>query len=247
MDIDKRLFRHLYFEDTDTHYRLAISIGKNGHGEDIVLERPNMVALYLSISAKAISAAEQFYEEFTNDLRRKEGSHSFPSTLEGTRSAFDFLENICVATIFSYSAAEAFANSLIPDDYTRQGHRKGLQVLDTKIEIERHYTLREKYKSIIPEIYPTVSPQQQPFWSRFTELEKFRDGLIHLKMNESLRFGKERLFLSDFIFNTIKFEPYHAVPELIQYIVDNMNKDCAPIPYEFRNEPFRSFSVTEML
>lgn len=96
---------------------------------------------------------------------------------------FDYFEYFASEVIFSFTALEAFANEVIPPDFTYEFKRdeKTDSVTLNKSEIERRVSLDEKLTKIIPKAHDIRSPKGLKPWPNYKELKKVRDRLIHLK------------------------------------------------------------------
>jgi len=238
---DKRNDRH--FKINGKHYRIMTDLltynDKTNEGV-ILVNKPNLTALYLNISDKAISEAKTIFNEIiipNLSFNNKEGV--FVVNLDsGDSIVFDLLESVLVSVIFAYTAVEAFVNSIIPLDYKEQRQIKGeIKIVDLRF-IQRNINMDEKIKKILPKIfnYTFSGKKVDRFWTRFSELEKFRDELIHLKREELIGNRSTQLgFLMYNVSNCIKEDIIESARELIGFISDKIG-DHTSIPYEFNNE-----------
>ncbi len=157
---------------------------------------PNNIALLLSTSRKALESAKAIYrgyltsqnvevniEKLTGD--RKVGMNEISSKV------CDYLENIQTAIVFGYTALEVFVNLSIPDDYKyTTENSKGITETYDKTAIERWLTLKVKIKNILVKIYDTPKLDNQTWWGHFTNLESYRNNIIHQKTINSTEFYK---------------------------------------------------------
>jgi hypothetical protein len=158
---------------------------------------PNNIALLLSTSEKALESAKEIYQKYlTNqkyevdlenlDRDRKAGMNEISSVV------CDYLEYIQTAIVFGYTAIEAFVNLSIPDnyEYTATKKTKGIKEIYDKKAIERWLSLKIKINSILVEIYDTPKADKQVWWGHFSNLEKYRNEIIHQKTIDSTEFYK---------------------------------------------------------
>lgn len=106
---------------------------------------------------------------------------------------FDYFENITTEVICSFTAVEAFANEVIPSDFTyefKSGKKQDPEIL-TKPDIERRVALDEKLKKVIPAACHVKSPAGTKVWQEYKELKLVRDRLIHLKSIDRKSSGPE--------------------------------------------------------
>lgn len=98
--------------------------------------------------------------------------------------------------------------------------------------------LEEKIKKILPLIYNyPFDANSQEYWTDFTDLQKFRDMLIHLK-KETIKNGKsEQLeFIMHLVGRSISTNFLEAPRKLISYIAKKVGYHLS-IPYEFCKGP----------
>lgn len=167
-------------EDNQTAFFQKIITAKIGENE-VSIAIPNEISLSLSISMKSLTAAEQKQKEI-----KKRASTNDTIFDADVRIAYDFLEEIQKAVVFSYKAVESFCNASIPDDYTyKVTTGKGIVEHYGKEQIERWVSTSDKISKIIPEILKCNSPSNQRFWSDFKNLERIRNEIIHSKSSNS--------------------------------------------------------------
>ena len=158
-----------------------ISVVRYDSNRIIDIPTPNATAMFLSISHRLYSQAKSI---LTNEskIKAKNNSLSFVSD----RDAIDYLEAISASVVFAYTALEAFANEVIPDDYTYSVGREDKRCTETydKTQIERSLNLDIKLDKILPIIFGVKSPKGRKAWHRYVELKRLRDRIIHLKSTD---------------------------------------------------------------
>lgn len=158
---------------------------------------PNNVAILLSISKRFLNEAKSIFEskmdpnKFNHSLDNAKGDRK-RYLMEKSKIVCDFIENIQISIVFSYTALEAFCNLSIPDDYEYKTEikNKGTTEVYDKKAIERWIPLKEKLCKILPEIYKTKKLENQKFWGYYVILEKYRNDIIHQKSIERTEFYK---------------------------------------------------------
>ena len=99
-----------------------------------------------------------------------------------SRKAYDYLEAIMAAILFSHTAIEAFANEEIPEDFEYPAKRRsGLLMVLRKASIERGVDLNEKLGNILPAVKNVPSPKGTETWQDYIELKRIRDRVVHMK------------------------------------------------------------------
>lgn len=152
----------------------------NNHNLDIAA--PNEISLSLSISSKARGEAHKLKNLFIKKLDASNGN----IFNEDVSLAYNYLEEIQKAIVFSYKAIESFCNEAIPDNYIySKVNSKGIQERYEKDQIERWISTSEKVAEILPNILEGSSPKSEKFWPEFKELERLRNEIIHSKSNAS--------------------------------------------------------------
>lgn len=150
-------------------------------GRTLFFSRPNDISLSLNIANKAMKEAS-IHKENINKI--KVGSSVYGNEVE---CIYDYLEEIQKAIIFSYKSVESLCNSAIPNDYKykKEINKKGISEEYSKEGIERWVATSEKLSIILPQIYNCDSPNRKAYWSKFKELEKLRNEIIHSKSNST--------------------------------------------------------------
>ncbi|WP_027926396.1 hypothetical protein [Pseudomonas sp. URMO17WK12:I12] len=167
-------------EDNSTAFFQKL-VTANFYGKEISIAIPNEISLSLSISKKAMIAANKKREELNKHAAERKTL--FESDV---KIAYDFLEEVQKSVVFAYKAVESFCNASIPDSYTyKKTTSKGVVEYYGKEQIERWISTSEKVSLILPEILVCSSPTEQKFWGDFKNLERIRNELIHSKSSNS--------------------------------------------------------------
>lgn len=147
---------------------------------------------------------------------------------------------ITTALIFAYNSIEAFTNSFIPNDYTYT-KPNGTKVMD-KIHIERYFSLKDKLKINLTEIYQTPDPENEQWWKDLAELQDLRDQTIHTKQNHSqVRYSK---LLSHNIFKIINVYK-DIISYYGKYIIAKNSRLINEFPYNFGFDEVYPYLMTE--
>lgn len=216
---DARANKPMGFHDQQDGQTMFVQrlIDANINESKLSIAAPNEIALSLNISKRSV--------EKSNELRallKKQGEKEKSKLFEKEVAiAYDYLEEIQKAIVFSYKAVESFCNATIPDDYVyKRTTNKGIEEHYRKEQIERWVNTSEKVSSILPEILEVDAPSQQTFWSDFKNLERIRNEIIHSKSGNSTEILKE-LFSSkvrtyilssvDLLHFFIKSDPFNVI------------------------------------
>ena len=176
---------------------------------------PNNISLLLSNSKKALQCAEEMYKD-TISQSYDESELTSEKLWENCTLISDYIELVQTAIVFGYTALEAFANISIPSDFVYHkdnNSKQGIQESYNKEGIERWLSLTDKFKSLLPDIYGCKQLPQRLF-TKFKNLEKLRNSIIHQKSIES----------TDFMYDYFKadvLECIKAPEEIISYFQSN--------------------------
>lgn len=152
---------------------------------ETMLDTPNDVALYSSVSLKHLILAMEFHQAELIP-RKKSGFGSKAITKPKLSEYYDYFETIITSVIFAYTAVEAFANICIPFNFTYDCLDKEKNTVKlNKSQIELKLSLDIKLKEILPEIIGCKSPNKETWWTNFKELEDLRNEIIHSKESKS--------------------------------------------------------------
>lgn len=168
-----------------TEFSFASAIDTEKLGKFIMVT-PNPVFFYFNFT-------EQLIEEFKNELISIDSSqkewHMFGSADTTPTDKFRNLDNdllySCIQKamaipIFLFTAMEAFANQMIPENYIYKAKRADKVLEFDKKQIERCVGTEEKIGIILSDIY-SKELKQSPLWAIFKDLKDLRDSLVHLK------------------------------------------------------------------
>ncbi len=176
-----------------------------GTGKEITYFCPNNVAVLLSVSSKALGKAKELFEAFFSSPETEfriekiqEGKKAFLNRVSS--AVCDYIEHIQTAIVFAYTALETFANLSIPEGYLYHTENKSKGIKETygKTSIERWLSLKVKVQYILKEIYGTQELSRQKWWGHFSNLERYRNDIVHQKTIASTSFYKE--YFKDAIF-----------------------------------------------
>ncbi len=151
-------------------------------GENWVLEfdrlstlmtKPNDIGLFSSTADRNLKQAMEFYDK-TILPRFKHFYGNFPD-VKIQSEYYNYFELITTALIFAYTAIEALANFLIPNDIKIVIDEN---VVHTKANVE-WYSLESKLKTISSIVLSAPAVEGQPWWGRFKRLQKIRNQSIH--------------------------------------------------------------------
>lgn len=183
---------------------------------------PNVAAILLNASYKAFGNAKEIRSRNLIDVA---GNPHVEFANDG--QAFDYIEGHLESIILAYSALEAFANFVIPENYQHIRHGRSKTILDvnSKEAIERTYSTEEKLGVILPDILQCKSPKSLVIWRNFKSLKKARDKIIHAKTDESRFIENVAGSIWESAFSVTA--PHIWAKELIEYFASKME----PKPY----------------
>lgn len=167
-----------------------------------LLIKPNDISMYSGISEKNLKTATEFYDRVIAP-RHKNLYNPFPAK-NIQIEYLDFFELIITAVVSAYTALEAMSNMCIPEGYTFTD-KDG--IIHTRLQIERYFPLRDKFKLVLKVLYKTPDPTKEKWWSKFKKLEDIRNTIIHAKPSRSndryAQFLKKEIFTFIQIHKTI--------------------------------------------
>lgn len=150
---------------------------------------PSAPALFLNI------ARESHLKRVAIDLESVFIAHPPPQGTwpQNHQPLFNYFELFSSEVIFSFTALEAFANEVIPQEFTYQfkSNKKAEPVALARAEIERRVSLDEKLTRVIPEAHKCPSPNGTKTWQDYKALKSVRDRLVHLKSIDRKASGPE--------------------------------------------------------
>lgn len=152
---------------------------------ETMMEMPNDVALYSSISLNHLKKVSAFQQKELIPRKKSLLGTKVLSKVE-LSVYYDYFETVITSVVFAYTAVEAFANLCIPFNYKYSyiDNEKNIVQLD-KTQIERKLSLKEKLKTILPAIIGCDNPCSQSWWTKYTQLEALRDEIVHSKETKS--------------------------------------------------------------
>ena len=167
-------------------------------GKEVTYFCPNNIAVLLSVSSKALGNAKELCNKFFRapDLEfRIEKIEGDKKTLLNQVSSVvcDYIEHVQTSVVFAYTALETFTNLSIPDGYLfhTENKSKGINETYDKDAIERWLSLKVKVQHILTQIYATEKAEDQKWWGHLSNLERYRNDIIHQKSINSTSFYKE--------------------------------------------------------
>ena len=149
---------------------------------------PSAPALYLSLAIDARDRRKKI------DVSAVFVEHPKPQGIypDEHEALFDFFQEFSAEVIFSFTALEAFANEMIPTNFTYDWtNGKKATITLSASEIERQVSLDEKLKVVLPRAHGISSPAGTKPWEQFKSLKRVRDRLVHLKSIDRKSSGPE--------------------------------------------------------
>lgn len=162
-------------------YFLAKNESSKVNDKVIDFSAPNNISISLSLMKKSLKTAREIF----NKLTLSASGNKIIITEELKPDLYDFFEEMQTSIIFSYIAIEGFSNAVIPDDYQfEKFNEKGIKETWNKENIERWMSTSEKVGNILPAILNSSDIKIESFWTKFKELEKLRNDIVHQKTIE---------------------------------------------------------------
>lgn len=149
-------------------------------GLSTLMVRPNDVSLYSNIAEKSLEKAIHFHNGIILPRFKHAYHGTFPSQ-EVQNDYYDYFELITTALIFAFTALEAFANSVIPNNIELEKEDGSIH---TKTDIE-WYSMEEKLTVISQHVLSAPPPQKQNWWATLRILQKIRNQSIHTRQSDS--------------------------------------------------------------
>lgn len=180
---------------------------------------PNIAAILLNASYNSFKLAKELRSRSLIDVAGNPNVQ-FANDAE----AFDYIEKHLESIILAYTALEAFANSVIPENYQHIRHGRSKILLDVshKEAIERTYSTEEKLGIVLPEILQCKSPKGLDLWQKFKSLKKARDKIIHAKTQESRFIQNSPGSIWEAAFSVTT--PHVWTKEIIEYFASKMDQ-----------------------
>lgn len=202
------------------------SIIKLTSKKHLTIAIPNATALCLNASMRSWLEATEIrrYSGIDKTLKTE-------VTFPNHALSYDYIERVMESVVMAFMALEAFANEAIPDDFKYHTNKKSTVILEVmgKNEIERYLSLDEKLSKVLPQALSIKSPKGSRCWNGFSNLNKIRDRIIHMKKSDRKSSGPEIPTLWAALF---KIEPpYSNAKSVIDYYVKAVN-----LQYWWHNE-----------
>lgn len=146
--------------------------------KDVSFSVPSHAALCLNMAHSAYKVAQELWK---------------PEIIKNTDSGFrvedelprlyDFFEQMFLNVVFSFTAVEAFSNSIIPEDFVfaRTRDDKKCEESYTKEQIERHLSLDIKISEVLPKVVGKACARGSNIWTDCALLRDRRNRIIHVK------------------------------------------------------------------
>ncbi|MEM7085248.1 MAG: hypothetical protein AAF489_03650 [Bacteroidota bacterium] len=207
----------------------------------IMMDRPHDVALYSSIAGRSLNEARALYKEKIFPFGKIYPLRTIE--VDEQRDVYNYLEHIITAVIMSYTALEAFANSMIPDQYTvKVEESTGIVKIWNKHAIEKTYKLRDKLKKVLSECLKTSDPTTEGWWPRFIELEDLRNEIVHAKTaNSEQRYS---LLLNEKVFQLV--ECHYDALAFYGHRIEKLETDAINLfPYGYGSDTVKPNLISE--
>lgn len=146
--------------------------------KDVSIPVPSHAALCLNLAHNAHLRAKDLW---TPEIIK---STSTGFTVEDELPVlYDLFEQIILNVVFSYTALEAFSNTIIPDDFvfSRLRDDKKFEESYGKEQIERHLSLDVKLSEVLPLITGKNFRRGSSLWTEYANLRERRNRIIHVK------------------------------------------------------------------
>ncbi|MGN5006123.1 hypothetical protein ACTG2W_03205 [Aeromonas sp. 96A] len=183
---------------------------------EISFAAPNNVSIFVNISKRELTISKKLYKEIIAD--NSKNKNEFEIEQKDISKLYKYLEHIQTTIICVYTAVEALANVAIPNDYKYEvKNNKGIVEVWDKEAIERWFKTSDKYTKLIPSILNVNNPSEQPFWSKFRELEVIRNEIIHQKTSIKKKTDIDSGYLTALLHSRV-FDNIDAAYALISYI-----------------------------
>ena len=179
--------------------------------------------MFLSLSARSFGEAKRIIEGDGLPKSIKKELH-----FQSDERALDYIENVCAAVVFAYSALEAFANESIPETYEYKAQRQDKRCLEiySKEQVERNVSLDTKLSVILPEILSVKSPKgSSRVWDDFKQLGDLRDRIIHMKSGDRKSSGPDEKTIWSAIFASVS-PPHQVAKEVLHFFLKS--KEALP-------------------
>lgn len=188
---------------------------------------PSPAALCLSIAHRAWIRSEA-----SSDLFHAPNGY-FEAKDHGV--LFDVFEDRLENIVFSFTAIEMFANSVLPEGYSFRAPRDDRRCTEeySREQVERSLNIEKKLDAVLPGIRGVHSPKGTSVWDQFIKLNKLRDRVIHLKWDDVRKAGPEKNTLWSELVRTLHRDFSRDAHDLIaHYCVEgNTSRWTKAFPY----------------
>lgn len=181
---DKRQLSPIPTQSEEKSIVTATDLVVNLDGECIKVFVPvwETYELFLSIAEKCGTQSKECEDRLFTILRdkntKKETAGYIIVEENESHLVYDVFECHVQMVVFSVIALEAFANNMIPYNYS-DGKRD-------KKSIERYEKLKDKYLKLLPLIYDFESPKDEGWLEDFEFMIEVRDNIVHYKHNDKV-------------------------------------------------------------
>lgn len=151
----------------------------NSKGDFYAGFMPEPYLLFLSNSKSMNIKIKESENIFKSNIETElQQSENFNLKILNQEVYNQFISNKISSVIFLIMSVESFINNLIPELIEIEKGGK----TDTKIEIEKNYTLKAKFRDVIPKIKEIIDVENyQNRYSKILQLGKVRNSFIHIK------------------------------------------------------------------
>jgi len=139
------------------------------------------------------------------------------------------------------SSVESLTNALIPDDFVFEEKVKDKINTLNKAEIEKSKSTIDKLKFIVPQALKIKSPSTFKCWSKFTDLVKLRNDIIHTKTT-TVEQRKEKNGIINLLINTKIFGQINSAFELLKEL-KKLIPTHAEYPIIYNTEPLETITI----
>jgi hypothetical protein len=151
----------------------------NSNGEFYAGFMPEPYQLFLSNSKSLNAIIKESKNSFKSNIDTVQNlSENFALKILNQEVFNQFILNKVGSVVFLIMSVESFINNLIPEKMNIEKEGK----IDTKITIEKKYSLKEKFREVVPRIKEIDDDQAyQNKYSKIIQLSRIRNSFIHLK------------------------------------------------------------------
>lgn len=196
---------------------------------------PNFTALFLNISDKNYEISQNLYNEKICKLPIDKGE-LYELNEQDEHFIYDFMESTFASIVFACASVETLINNIIPNNIVLIKPKKGISYeLNFKDFIEKHLTIEEKLKKILPSVYDYgFNAKELKCWQGFKKLIEYRNEIMHFKSHsfDKQNFNKQTKYVHDLFYHVISDEIIESARLLIKYLSKKI-KGVPGFPSEF--------------